>query len=131
MTKAILVDDERLMRDQLRRRLVEVRPDLSICGEAGNAKDALALVNREAPDLAFLDIRMPGGSGLDLAKQIGKRSHVVFVTAYDQYAIEAFERGALDYLLKPVEKQRLTLIIERLRERLLKPPPDLGVLSAK
>lgn len=128
MAKAIIVDDERLMRDQLRGRLHEAWPELEICGEAANGKDALALVAKHTPDLAFLDIRMPGMSGLEVAREIGARCHVVFVTAYDQYAIEAFERGAIDYLLKPIERERLAVTAARQRERLAQPPLDLDAL---
>jgi DNA-binding LytR/AlgR family response regulator len=131
MTRAILVDDERLMREQLRLRLSRAWPELTICGEAADAQSALALVEKEAPDLAFLDIRMPGVSGIELARRIDGRCHIVFVTAYDQYAIEAFERGAIDYLLKPVEEKRLAQTVERLRARLQKKPENLEAVLAR
>ena len=99
--RAILADDERLMREQLRVRLTEAWPELQIVAEARNGEEAVAAVEAERPDLAFLDIRMPGMTGIDAAKAIAGRCHVVFITAYDEYAVEAFEHGAVDYVLKP------------------------------
>jgi DNA-binding LytR/AlgR family response regulator len=121
MPTAIIADDERLMRDQLRMRLGEVWPELDIVGEAKNGDEAVQLVAQMKPDLTFLDIRMPGKTGMEAAREIGAQSHIVFVTAYDQYAVEAFERGAVDYLLKPTEKERLQVTIDRLKERLSGP----------
>jgi DNA-binding LytR/AlgR family response regulator len=121
MPTAIIADDERLMRDQLRMRLSQVWPDLEIVGEAKNGEEAVELVGELKPDFTFLDIRMPGKTGIEAAREIGDQSHVVFVTAYDQYAVEAFERGAVDYLLKPTEEDRLRVTVDRLKERLAKP----------
>jgi DNA-binding LytR/AlgR family response regulator len=121
MPTAIIADDERLMRDQLRMRLSQVWSELSIVGEAKNGDEAVELVDRLAPDLTFLDIRMPGKTGMEAAREIGAKSVIVFVTAYDQYAIEAFERGAVDYVLKPPEQARLQVTVDRLRERLARP----------
>lgn len=115
---AIIADDERLMRDQLRLRLSEAWPELQIVGEAKNGEEAVQLVGELRPDLTFLDIRMPGKTGMEAAREIGGRSQIVFVTAYDQYAVEAFERGAIDYVLKPTEPDRLKVTIDRLKERL-------------
>jgi DNA-binding LytR/AlgR family response regulator len=126
MTTAIIADDERLMRDQLRMRLSQVWPELRIVGEAKNGDEAVELVGRLAPDLTFLDIRMPGKTGMEAAREIGKRSHIVFVTAYDQHAVEAFERGAVDYIMKPTEIERLRLTVERLQERLARPREAVG-----
>lgn len=131
MPTAILADDERLMRDQLRLRLQEVWPKLEILGEAKNGEEAIALTEQHAPDIVFLDIRMPGKTGLEAAQGIGPRAHIVFITAYDQYAVEAFERGAIDYVLKPAEPERLRLTVERIRQRLASPPPDMGALLAQ
>ncbi|MDB5959449.1 MAG: DNA-binding response regulator [Massilia sp.] len=109
------------MRDQLRMRLGQVWPELDIVGEAKNGEEAVELVRQLKPDLTFLDIRMPGTNGMDAARQIGNQSSIVFVTAYDQYAVEAFERGAVDYVLKPPEQERLQVTVERLKERLGQP----------
>jgi DNA-binding LytR/AlgR family response regulator len=121
MPTAIIADDERLMRDLLRTRLNQVWPELEIVGEAKNGDEAVQLVNALKPDLTFLDIRMPGKTGMEAARDIGGASQVVFVTAYDQYAVEAFERGAVDYVLKPPEPERLKITVERLKERLSTP----------
>jgi DNA-binding LytR/AlgR family response regulator len=131
MPSAIIADDERLMRDQLRLRLAEIWPELEIVGEARNGDEAIELVQEHRPDFTFLDIRMPGKTGLEAAATIGKQSHIVFITAYNQYAIEAFERGAIDYLLKPAEPERLRTTVERLKARLSSSnPPDMtAVLS--
>jgi DNA-binding LytR/AlgR family response regulator len=118
MPTAIIADDERLMRDLLRTRLSQVWPELEIVGEAKNGDEAVQLVSALKPDLTFLDIRMPGKTGMEAARDIGDASQVVFVTAYDQYAVEAFERGAIDYVLKPPEPERLKITVERLKERL-------------
>lgn len=118
---AIIADDERLMRDQLRLRLSEAWPELDIVGEAKNGEEAVELVEQLKPDLTFLDIRMPGKTGMEAARDIGDRSQIVFVTAYDQYAVEAFERGAIDYVLKPTEPERLKVTVDRLKQRLERP----------
>jgi DNA-binding LytR/AlgR family response regulator len=128
MPTAIIADDERLMRDQLRMRLNEVWPELDIVGEAKNGDEAIALVAQLKPDLTFLDIRMPGKTGMEAARQIGAQSNIVFVTAYDQYAVEAFERGAVDYVLKPPEQERLQITVDRLKERLAR-PKDAAVVN--
>lgn len=126
MPSALIADDERLMREQLREALAAAWPELHIAAEARNGDEAVELCRSLRPDVAFLDIRMPGRTGLEAAREISGEAHVVFVTAYDQYAIEAFERGALDYLLKPVEGDRLARCISRLQERLSSTPPDLN-----
>jgi len=118
MPTAIIADDERLMRDLLRTRLSQAWPELQIVGEAKNGDEAVQLVAELQPDLTFLDIRMPGKTGIEAARDIGDASQVVFVTAYDEYAVEAFERGAIDYVLKPPEPERLAITVERLKERL-------------
>ncbi|MGF6274236.1 DNA-binding LytR/AlgR family response regulator [Massilia sp. UYP11] len=121
MPTAIIADDERLMRDQLRMRLQDAWPELQIVGEAKNGDEAVQLVGELKPDLTFLDIRMPGKTGMEAAREIGDASRIVFVTAYDQYAVEAFERGAIDYVLKPTEPDRLKITVDRLKERLEQP----------
>ena len=131
MPTAIIADDERLMREQLRTRLAEVWPDLQIIAEARNGDEAVAAVNEHHPDLAFLDIRMPGMTGIEAARAIGDACHVVFITAYNEYAVDAFEQGAVDYVLKPAERERLELTVGRLKKRLGTRPSDLGDLLAK
>lgn len=122
MTTAILADDERLMRDQLRLRLSEVWPELDILAEAKNGAEAVEAVANHKPDVAFLDIRMPGMTGIEAASEItaleGNRTQLVFVTAYDEYAVAAFERGAIDYVLKPAEAARLSTTVARIKARL-------------
>jgi DNA-binding LytR/AlgR family response regulator len=126
--RAIIADDERLMREQLRARLAEVWPQLQIVGEAKNGQEAVELVQQLRPQLAFLDIRMPGLTGVEAARAIDGACHIVFVTAYGEFAIEAFEQGAVDYVLKPAETARLEVTVNRLKQRLQAPPPDLGAL---
>jgi DNA-binding LytR/AlgR family response regulator len=125
---AIIADDERLMREQLRSRLAEVWPQLQIVAEAKNGTEAVELVRQLRPQLAFLDIRMPGMTGVEAAREIDGQCHVVFVTAYGEFAIEAFEQGAIDYILKPAEAARLETTVRRLKERLSSPPKDLSAI---
>jgi DNA-binding LytR/AlgR family response regulator len=127
---AVLADDERLMREQLRARLTEVWPELVILGEAKNGIEAVQMVDQHRPDIVFLDIRMPGLNGVDAARQIAQLApreqgdadelvpEIVFITAYDQYAVEAFEQGVADYVLKPAERERLSLTVQRIQKRL-------------
>ncbi|HEY3553487.1 MAG TPA: LytTR family DNA-binding domain-containing protein [Casimicrobiaceae bacterium] len=128
---AVIADDERLMREQIAAQLRQAWPELLVVGEAVNGREAVALVQSLAPDVVFLDIRMPEMDGIAAAKAIGDRAHVVFVTAYDQYAIDAFEQGAVDYLLKPAEPERVALTCERLRERLDRKPRPMDALLAE
>jgi len=124
--RAVLADDERLMREQLRARLAEAWPELQIVAEAKNGLEAVELVEQHRPDVVFLDIRMPGLTGVDAARQIAQMDvgddgflpEIVFITAYDQYAVEAFEQGVSDYVLKPAERERLKLTTERIQKRL-------------
>ena len=131
MPRAIIADDERLMREQLRTRLLDVWPELEIVAEAKNGEEAVAAVREHAPDLAFLDIRMPGMTGIEAARAIGDACHIVFITAYNEYAVDAFEHGAVDYVLKPAERERLEVTVARLKKRLGQRPSDLGELLAK
>src|SRR5262245_33976720 len=131
MTSAVLADDERLMREQLRARLAEVWPELQIVAEAKNGQEAIDAVREHRPDLIFLDIRMPEKNGLEAAREIGEACHVVFITAYNEYAVEAFESGAVDYVLKPAERERLELTVARLKKRLGTKPSDLSALLEK
>ena len=123
--RALIADDESPMRDQLRARLREAWPELDIVAEAANGIEAVTMATEHAPDIVFLDIRMPGQSGIEAARHLYNRCHIVFVTAYDQYAVDAFEQGAMDYLLKPVVAERLQLTCERLRQRLDKAPENI------
>ncbi len=115
---ALIADDEPLLREALRRQLANVWPELEIVAEARNGREAVRLFDERHPDVCFLDVHMPGLSGVDAATHIGRRAHVVFVTAYDHYAVQAFAQGVLDYVLKPVEQARLAETVSRLKERL-------------
>jgi DNA-binding LytR/AlgR family response regulator len=115
--RAVIADDEPNLARYLRERLAALWPELEIAGVAANGPEAKALIATEEPDVAFLDIRMPGLSGLEVARDLAG-VHVVFVTAYDEHAVEAFERAAVDYVLKPVTDERLAATIARLKERI-------------
>ena len=128
---AVIADDERLMRVQIVDRLKEAWPELMIVGEASNGREAVAMVQALEPDIVFLDIRMPEMDGIQAARALAGRAHVVFVTAYDQYAISAFEQGAVDYLLKPADPERVALTCQRLRERLQYKPAPMDDLLAQ
>ncbi len=119
---ALIADDEPLLRDALARKLHQAWPELDIAAQARNGREALQQFEALKPDICFLDIHMPGVNGIDVARLIGRRAHLVFVTAFDQYAIEAFERGVLDYLVKPIELDRLRETVARLKERLVAQP---------
>ena len=125
MPRGIIAEDEPHLRQQLRRRLAAVWPELDVVVEAGCGEDVLNFTRDHKPEVLFLDIRMPNISGVDVARKLSGLCHIVFVTAYDEYAIEAFEQGAVDYLLKPVSEERLKTTIERLKARLGSPAPDL------
>lgn len=130
--RAVIADDERLMRDQLRARLAQVWPNLEIVAEAKNGIEAIEAVRTYLPDVIFLDIRMPGLTGVEAAKEIAQLDvgedallpEMVFITAYDQYALDAFEQGAVDYVLKPAEAERLRVTTERLQKRLMQRASD-------
>jgi len=123
---ALIAEDEPLMRERLKEKLAEVWPGLAVVAEAADGDEALALFDAEHPSIAFLDIRMPGRSGLDVAAAIGGECHIVFVTAYDQYALQAFDAQAADYLVKPVQRPRLRACIARLQQRLAAHAPTPG-----
>jgi DNA-binding LytR/AlgR family response regulator len=126
---AVIADDEPLLRAQLRARLARLWPDLDVVHEMENGRDILQVLDDHNPQVVFLDIHMPGVSGLEAARAVAGRAHVVFVTAYDEYAIEAFERGAIDYVLKPFNEERLQVTVDRLRERVsAKPEASLDAL---
>jgi two-component system, LytTR family, response regulator len=116
MQKAIIIDDERLARNELKKLLQEF-PDVEVIGEAANANEGIEKIESLNPDLVFLDIQMPGKSGFDMLTQIERAPHVIFVTAYDEYALKAFEVNALDYLMKPVEPKRLADAILKVKQK--------------
>ncbi len=124
--RALIADDEPLLRDALQRALAIAWPELEIVAEARNGREAVKLFDAHHPDICFLDVHMPGLSGVDAANHIGRRAHLVFVTAYDHYAVQAFAQGALDYLLKPVEPARLAETVSRLKERLQSSGPAIN-----
>jgi DNA-binding LytR/AlgR family response regulator len=115
---ALIADDEPLLRESLARQLAEAWPDLEIVAQARNGREAVQMFEERRPDICFLDVHMPGLSGVEAASRIGRRAHLVFVTAYDHYAVQAFAQGVLDYLVKPVERERLAETVVRLQERL-------------
>lgn len=127
-TTAIVADDEPLLRAGLRAALAQAWPELEIVAEAANGAEAVHAVREHRPAFAFLDIEMPRMNGLEAARAVGELTHVVFVTAYDRYAVEAFERGAVDYVLKPATAERLAHTARRLQARLGAPAPALDAL---
>ena len=118
---ALIADDEPLLREALRGMLARAWPELEVVAEARNGREAVELFETHRPNVCFLDVHMPGLSGVEAARSIGRGAALVFVTAYDQYAVQAFEQGALDYLVKPVEPERLADTVTRLKERLQRP----------
>ncbi len=119
---ALIADDEPLLRDRLAALLAAQWPQLRVVAQARNGREAIELFDQLEPCVAFLDVHMPGLNGVEVARAIGRRAQLVFVTAYDKYAVEAFRHGAVDYLVKPLEPQRLAETVQRLRERLERPP---------
>lgn len=115
---ALIADDEPLLRESLARGLAQAWPELQIVGQARNGREAVELFERLRPQIVFLDVHMPGLNGVEAARAMARRAQIVFVTAYEQYAVQAFEQGALDYLVKPLEAARLADTVQRLRERL-------------
>jgi DNA-binding LytR/AlgR family response regulator len=129
--RAILVEDETQLRHHLEELLEAVWPDLQIVASAADGAQALVEVERHRPDILFLDVEMPEMSGIEVARRANGRAHVVFVTAYSQYAVAAFEAGAVDYLLKPIDAQRLATACARLQARLGSAPPALDQVLAQ
>ena len=127
-TTALIAEDEDILREEQRSHLRALWPELRIVGEVSNGLEALQLLERMAPDVLFLDIEMPGSTGLEIARQAGSRCHVVFVTAYNAHAVAAFEQGAVDYVLKPYSVERLALAVNRLRQRIGSDPAPLDRL---
>lgn len=125
---AIVAEDEATLRQQLVEQLGQLWPELTVVAEATDGIAALRLLAEHRPDIVFLDIQMPGATGLEVARQASGRSRVVFVTAYDEHAVAAFEQGAVDYVLKPISAARLFTTVTRLKERLGSPPPRLDAV---
>ena len=119
---ALIADDEPLLRDSLQRSLGLLWPELRVVAQARNGREAVEMFEVHRPDIAFLDVHMPGLNGMEAARQIARQAHVVFVTAFEEYALQAFDRGAIDYLVKPVDEARLADTVGRLKERLAEPP---------
>lgn len=130
---ALIADDEPLLRNALTRMLAQTWPELEIVAEARNGREAVEQYQALKPTVCFLDVHMPGMTGIEAARQMGRGVHLVFVTAYSEYAVEAFTQGALDYLVKPVDPARLADTVARVRERLgtLQEAPDIEVLLDK
>ena len=131
MVTALIAEDEHILRAHLRQRLLAAWPELSIVGEAQDGEQALELFQQHAPQIVFLDIRMPRMTGLEVARELAGRTRVVFITAYDEYAVSAFEEGAVDYLLKPVSPERIDKLVQRLKGATsTSAPPLSGVTEA-
>ncbi len=134
MPTAIVAEDEPILRTQLEGKLRRLWPELEIIASVEDGAAALEALEDRVPDFMFLDIQMPEMTGVEVARHVGARAHVVFVTAYDQYAIQAFETGAVDYILKPATDERLATTIERLKAKItapVTPPPDLNSVLAR
>jgi len=131
MPTAIIAEDEPILREQLEAKLRKLWPELEIVASVEDGAAALEALEARAPDFMFLDIQMPEMSGVDVARKVGGRSHVIFVTAYDQYAIQAFETGAVDYILKPATDERLAVTVDRLKGKGTSPPTNLDAVLAK
>ncbi len=127
---AVIAEDEPLLRAELRETLAALWPELVVLAEAEDGFQAMRALQSHQPQLLFLDIEMPGMTGLEVAAQASRKCHVVFVTAYDKYALSAFEQGAVDYVLKPFSAARLASTVARLKERLDSTPADLDGLLA-
>lgn len=123
---ALIAEDEPLLREALERQLARAWPELQIVARARNGREATELFEAHQPDICFLDVHMPGVTGVEAARHIGRRAHLVFVTAFDQYAVQAFNQGALDYLVKPVDASRLAETVARLKDRLRVAEPALN-----
>lgn len=128
--RAVIAEDEAVLRDELRARVAALWPELEICALVADGQAALAALELHRPQVLFLDIQMPGLSGMEVARRASGRCHVIFVTAHDEFAVAAFEQGAVDYVMKPFATERLTLAIERMKARLSLQPADLeGLLE--
>jgi len=131
MPTAIVAEDEDILRTQLQGKLAKLWPELEVIASVADGAAALEALEDRVPDFMFLDIQMPEMTGVEVARHVAGRCHVVFVTAYDQYAIQAFETGAVDYILKPAADERLAVTVERLKAKLASPPEDLNAVLAQ
>ena len=129
---ALIADDEPLLRERLASHLSRLWPELQVVAQARNGREAVQLFEQHQPQVAFLDVHMPGMSGIEAARAMGGRAELVFVTAFEQYAVDAFREGAIDYIVKPIEEERLAETVQRLRARLCRPAlelrPDLAAV---
>ena len=123
--RAVIAEDEEVLRQELAAHLGALWPELEVRAAVGDGHAAMKALEEHQPQVLFLDIEMPGASGIEVARRASGRSHVVFVTAYDQFAVAAFEQGAVDYLMKPLAEERLAVAIERLKARLSGAPANL------
>jgi DNA-binding LytR/AlgR family response regulator len=129
MTRILIAEDEPLLAAEIREELLRQWPEAQVVAMARDGHEALRLVEQLQPEACFLDVQMPGLSGLEVAQLIGRRAHVVFITAHERYALQAFDEGAVGYLLKPLDPVRMAKTLLRLKERLSQPPADLGGMS--
>jgi DNA-binding LytR/AlgR family response regulator len=129
MTRVLIAEDEPRLAAELREELLRQWPEAEIVAMAGDGHEALRLLERERPEVCFLDVQMPGLSGLEVAQLAAGRAHIVFITAFERYAVQAFDEGAVGYLLKPLDPLRLAKTLQRLKERLREPPADLTHLA--
>jgi DNA-binding LytR/AlgR family response regulator len=128
MTTALIAEDEPLLAAEIREELGRLWPELVICATVHDGHEALREIERHRPQVLFLDVQMPGPTGIEVARVTGTSAHVVFITAFDHYAVQAFEEGAVDYLLKPLDPARLARALRRVKDRLTRPPADLSGL---
>jgi DNA-binding LytR/AlgR family response regulator len=128
MTTALIAEDEPLLAAEICEELGRLWPELAVCATVHDGHEALREIERHKPQVLFLDVKMPGLTGIEVARVMGARAHIVFITAFDQYAVQAFEEGAVDYLLKPLDPARLARALRRVKDRLTLPPADLSGL---
>jgi len=131
MTTALIAEDEPLLAAEIREELGRLWPELAICAVVHDGHAALREIDQHQPQVLFLDVQMPGLTGIEVARVAGARAHVVFITAFDHYAVQAFEEGAVDYLLKPIDPVRLARAMRRIKDRLTRQPADLSELLQK